>query len=765
KNRNPLTDLIDSEEQFVALMSAIIRKVASAWSRSNFPPPELDQMFRGIEGVFKASRVFLGQLKEIGPNPSSPKALGDLLMRWVEDLEQPYRRYCESFAVGFDEWDAIQSNPKLAQVLVDLSQNIPPPSNIDPPIWTLDALFILPRTRLKYYKKLYARLLKSTNPGRSDHRLLLSATETLDMLFAQAESRLDVNVANPNNDFSGPSGGQPFDINVQDTERDLPPPPPIKDAHERDSLGSSGRATHTSFSQRLSRETAQTSLPNTNSINGNALDLERRLSTDRVLDLFTMNPKQCRLQINPPNLPFTRGIRIDTACIIYFTPRSTQQQIATTNAHIYILTDLFLVAERMSPEDREQMPPDGPDMWLSYPPLAGKHLRVSSVQEHVLQVVILRKETFYIHFETESLKDQVLHEFLECQEAGSTMANRANNGPVPPVPPPYNGPMSGPMGGPMGGPPRPPSEPSMSENGQIFPARNGSLHGSPAHPGGPPLPGPPGMGLPGMGMGPGFGMGGPPPPPPPGMGGAPFMPPPRGSSAQNGLPPQQRMQSAPPGGIPPGAPFPPFGPPQHLGSFPPPGRQPSPGAGGPMMFPPGHPGFGPPPPMGRPMPPFAGPGGPQEFGGGSPRMSMAPSLAMRPESRYPVEPQHEHDDSPPTSPVANGPTKTVITAEMRCKVFLKQQHQQWKALGSGKLKLYHTRPTDVKQLAVEADGGKSILMSTYVLTDGVERVGRTGVAVEMSDQGVRSGVVYMVQLRNETSAQGLFDSLLAGSDR
>ena len=27
--------------------------------------------------------IFLQRLKEIGPNPSSPKALGDLLMHWV----------------------------------------------------------------------------------------------------------------------------------------------------------------------------------------------------------------------------------------------------------------------------------------------------------------------------------------------------------------------------------------------------------------------------------------------------------------------------------------------------------------------------------------------------------------------------------------------------------------------------------------------------------------------------------------------------------
>ena len=72
----------------------------------------------------------------------------------------------------------------------------------------------------------------------------------------------------------------------------------------------------------------------------------------------------------------------------------------------------------------------------------------------------------------------------------------------------------------------------------------------------------------------------------------------------------------------------------------------------------------------------------------------------------------------------------------------------------------------MKQLVVEADDkAKTVLISTIVLTDGVERVGKTGVAVELSDRGARTGIVYMIQLRNETSAQGLYESLLAGSDR
>jgi hypothetical protein len=110
----------------------------------------------------------------------------------------------------------------------------------------------------------------------------------------------------------------------------------------------------------------------------------------------------------------------------------------------------------------------------------------------------------------------------------------------------------------------------------------------------------------------------------------------------------------------------------------------------------------------------------------------------------------------------------IISAQMKCKVFLKQSHQQWKSLGSGKLKLYAQKSGgNVKQLVVEREGGggKGMLISTIVLTDGVERVAKTGVAVEISDKGMRTGIIYMIQLRNENSAAGLFESLLAGSDR
>ena len=171
------------------------------------------------------------------------------------------------------------------------------------------------------------------------------------------------------------------------------------------------------------------------------------------------------------------------------------------------------------------------------------------------------------------------------------------------------------------------------------------------------------------------------------------------------------------------------------------------------------------------------PGGfPPQRPNGVPPPRLDPSGQLRPmlpSAALPrivsAAPEFVTEPSPPPSPteeIPKGPVESSVLATMKCKVFLKQHHAQWKSLGTAKLTLYEQRPTMIKQLVVEADSkSRTLLISTIVLTDGVERVGKTGVAIELSDQGSRTGIVYMLQLRNETSAGGLFETLLAGSDR
>jgi hypothetical protein len=107
--------------------------------------------------------------------------------------------------------------------------------------------------------------------------------------------------------------------------------------------------------------------------------------------------------MNPPNLPFTRSLRSSHDVTIYFTPSSTNQQVIHHRAHIFILSDLFLVADWMEAIDkatkaqqvaREQPERVGhggpmPEMWLSYPPLAGKHLMVSEGAQGELVLMTL----------------------------------------------------------------------------------------------------------------------------------------------------------------------------------------------------------------------------------------------------------------------------------------------------------------------------------------------------------------------------------------
>lgn len=65
--------------------------------------------------------------------------------------------------------------------------------------------------------------------------------------------------------------------------------------------------------------------------------------------------------------------------VISFTPRATGVEFVKERGHVFLLTDLMLVCEKMTPKEMEAFGGDGADMWLSYPPLAGKHLRVAPV--------------------------------------------------------------------------------------------------------------------------------------------------------------------------------------------------------------------------------------------------------------------------------------------------------------------------------------------------------------------------------------------------
>lgn len=133
--------------------------------------------------------------------------------------------------------------------------------------------------------------------------------------------------------------------------------------------------------------------------------------------------------MNPASLPFPRRILSSHDATVYFTPSSTGQQVVHRRAHIFVLSDLFLLTDWMEASEKAQqaqqvardqpnrMGEGGPmpEMWLSYPPLAGKHLRVQEGQQsNVIAVTVMRKETFVIHAESEIERDLMLKNLTEC---------------------------------------------------------------------------------------------------------------------------------------------------------------------------------------------------------------------------------------------------------------------------------------------------------------------------------------------------------------
>jgi hypothetical protein len=170
---------------------------------------------------------------------------GNTCVHQVDDLAEPYGRYGNSYMTGFDRYPPITSNSALPPIIQAINASHPPPGSL--PGWTVDTLFLLPYTRLRYYKKLYTRLLRSTKEGKSDHKLLLVANDRLDNLLSQVEARLSVGV---DHDLGNPPAGgnktrpPPVIVNekmLPPRDEAPPPDPPPKFTHDRKSTASSAK--------------------------------------------------------------------------------------------------------------------------------------------------------------------------------------------------------------------------------------------------------------------------------------------------------------------------------------------------------------------------------------------------------------------------------------------------------------------------------------------------------------------------------------------
>ncbi|OJA17640.1 hypothetical protein AZE42_10855 [Rhizopogon vesiculosus] len=356
---SPFTDLIESEKIYVEYLTGIIQKLTAAWSRYNPAPLELGDMFRNITTVYKANLTFLEKLEEIGSNPSS-KALDDLLMRWIHDLNRPYTMYCQKLTTGFDQWEPVKSNVKLPRVLEAFSEYNPPSiaaiqssQLANPSLWTLDALFLLPKGRLLYYRKLYNNLLSSTTLSISDRRLLTVALEKLDYLLETLEARSQVRVGNNTSALSS---------TLPPVTSGLARKPTNSPAKSR--LTKSNGTHNKLFSDQFGEGNA-----NTFTANANNIALFHRIRLVSLLDSLPFEPISRYLRDGDTPLRIGRftGRQVDNALV---TDKLTFKSMVVSRAHAEIWADngkvyikdtksscgTFLNYRRLSPAESESTP-------------------------------------------------------------------------------------------------------------------------------------------------------------------------------------------------------------------------------------------------------------------------------------------------------------------------------------------------------------------------------------------------------------------------
>lgn len=227
KKTNPFVDLIETEKVYVDTLSGIIRvcahnilntlRFAEICAESSFGmvevKPSSERTRRHVSfcgSCLQGKQIFLLKTKGDWPQPFLASShwrfadeMGSFLLivpvpisaqrlhNQVDQLVAPYGSYCTSYLTGFDTWEPIKSNQRLPGVLSTFSSSNPPPSS-GPEVWTLDTLLSLPRSRIRYYQKLYGRLLKNSAPGRSTDKKLVEANEKLERLLTTAEERSSI---------------------------------------------------------------------------------------------------------------------------------------------------------------------------------------------------------------------------------------------------------------------------------------------------------------------------------------------------------------------------------------------------------------------------------------------------------------------------------------------------------------------------------------------------------------------------------------------
>ncbi|CAG8728497.1 2477_t:CDS:2, partial [Acaulospora morrowiae] len=367
--------------------------------------------------VYKQNQNFYSRLTILGGDKKSAKELGDTLINWIDEMEGPYTKYCLKFQQGVDSLPEVERNIALQQALSDISaeMNIPV---------SLDFFIDMPMKRIHYYKKLYSRMLNITEPGRSDNSVLSTVNNRIDALIdleKQARSSIPSEETRVLTDISA-RNSSPLKTSMASTSI-----PRNNQQLELESLGDyenispeakkEPRSVTDMIISKIFDETDQYQSHNTkqesrrdqnNSIKYPDADaftkgwtlseLEKCIDYSRVMDLISKQVKKMSVSLLPPNLPFDRKIVLYSDFVMEV-PKIQETESngrAYINAHVFLLTDLLLICQKIEPEAKREN--SDLEFYLLYPPLSGRHLTITDISREgeMVEITLLNRESLIL---------------------------------------------------------------------------------------------------------------------------------------------------------------------------------------------------------------------------------------------------------------------------------------------------------------------------------------------------------------------------------
>jgi hypothetical protein len=104
---------------------------------------------------------------------------------------------------------------------------------------------------------------------------------------------------------------------------------------------------------------------------------------------------------------------------------------------------------------------------------------------------------------------------------------------------------------------------------------------------------------------------------------------------------------------------------------------------------------------------------------------------------------------------------TTLVMEARCRVLLQNDYNDWTNLNWGSMQLLLEKPSQRKRIIINSDKAKMKLVDSILWDDGLERVGRTGIAITLKNVDANVRIIYMMQMKDEKTAARAYEIMKA----